>query len=77
MKIHMRRVLDEEEWRRWRTLTESLVRTKLSTSIERVAPSFCLSSAFLARAMVMIGMVVVVKLGLMIWGASSLKKPKR
>jgi len=34
-------------------LTESRVRTKLSTSIERVAPSRGLSSAFLLRTMLM------------------------
>jgi hypothetical protein len=35
-------------------LTESRVRTKLSTSIESVAPSFAFSSvAFLGRAIVM------------------------
>jgi len=34
-------------------LTLSLVRTKLSTSIERVAPSLGLSSDFFARDMVM------------------------
>jgi hypothetical protein len=35
------------------SLTESLVRTKLSTSIESVAPSLGLSSVFLPLAMLM------------------------
>jgi hypothetical protein len=35
-------------------LTESLVRTKVSTSIVRVAPSFTFSSGFFARAIVRI-----------------------
>jgi hypothetical protein len=44
-------------------LTLSLVRTKLSTSIERVAPSLGLSSDFFARDMVMgvFGGVLVVR----------------
>jgi hypothetical protein len=54
-------------------LTESLVRTKLSTSIESVAPSLAFSSAtFLGRAIVMEG--VLLWLGLMIWGVGSLKR---
>jgi hypothetical protein len=57
-------------------LTESRVRTKLSTSIERVAPSLAFSSAtFLGRAIVM--EVVMLALGLMIWRVGSLKKPER
>jgi hypothetical protein len=42
-----------EERKREVQLTLSLVRTKLSTSIERVAPSLGLSSDFFARDMVM------------------------
>jgi hypothetical protein len=53
-------------------LTESRVRTKLSTSIDNVAPSLGFSSAtFLGRAMMM-GWVLL-RLGLMIWGGRSLK----
>jgi hypothetical protein len=45
---------DEEERGTGRRLTESRVRTKLSTSIESVAPSLGFSSAaFLGRAIVM------------------------
>ncbi len=39
-------------------LTESLVLTKLSTSIKRVAPSLGLSSTFFPLAMVMIWVLV-------------------
>ena len=70
----VRRVLDEddEEWGRGMRLTESRVRTKLSTSIDKVAPSLGFSSAtFLGRAMAMEG--VLLRLGLMIWGGGSLK----
>lgn len=45
---------DEEEWGTGMRLTESRVRTKLSTSIESVAPSLAFSSvAFLGRAIMM------------------------
>jgi hypothetical protein len=40
-------------------LTESLVRTKLSTSISSVAPALALSSPFFGRAMTMILVVMV------------------
>jgi hypothetical protein len=64
---------DEEEWGTGMRLTESLVRTKLSTSIERVAPSLAFSSAtFLGRAITMEGLLLW--LGLMIWGVGSLKR---
>ena len=63
---------DEEEWGTGMRLTESRVRTKLSTSIDKVAPSFAFSSAtFLGRAIMM--EAVLLRLGLMVWGGRSLK----
>lgn len=47
--------IEEQEMK----LTESLVRTKLSTSISRVCPCLDFSSAFLVFAMLMCGAVMV------------------
>lgn len=47
--------VEEEVEKKGMILTESLVRTKLSTSMDRVAPSLGLSSVFFARAMVVEG----------------------
>ncbi len=50
-RVDAPRMPHREEWSGEGCLTESRVRTKLSTSIERVAPSRGLSSAFLLRTM--------------------------
>jgi len=68
---------DEEEWGMGMRLTESLVRTKLSTSIERVAPSLAFSSAtFLGRAIMIEWVVVGVRVD-DFGRVGSLKKPER
>jgi hypothetical protein len=51
----------EDEWRRRKSRhTESLVRTKLATSMERVSTSLGFSSAFLGRAIVKLDGVVLI-----------------